>query len=161
GASTHQPPPAASASPAGWGRLPIYFVENHGQADPRIGYYAHPRGGTAYFRADGVTFGLMGPPVTETGLDQQDAHVHPAAEPALRGRWLVNVDFLGADPAARLEGREQTEAVFSYFKGRPDQWQTGLPTYRGVSYLGVWPGIDLTYVGERDHLKYELVVRPG
>src|SRR4029453_11927159 len=71
------------------------------------------------------------------------------------------LDFVGARPGVRPVGRDQTEAVFSYFKGPREQWQAGLKTYAGVAYPDLWPGIDLVYAGAGDHLKYSFVVKPG
>jgi len=50
--------------------------------------------------------------------------------------------------------------VFSYFKGKPSDWKTGLPTYTKVVYRDLWPGIDLVYSGTANRLKYEFVVKP-
>ncbi len=145
---------------AGWGQLPVYFVENRGQVDPLVGYYARPRNGVTYFSNSGVMHGLLTvnrePPVAEpTARTLEDSLLQPGP------RWTIAVDFLGADAASQPVGLERTEAVFSYFKGQPDEWVTGAPAYLGVRYEDLWPGVDLEYLGERDHLKYSFVVRPG
>ncbi|MFN8632428.1 MAG: SBBP repeat-containing protein [Chloroflexota bacterium] len=164
------PPTLANpTAPTIWsrGRLPVYFVENQGQANPRVAYYASSRGATAYFTAESVTYVLRRKPARPAPRDER-----PPAESAapdagstptdsLPSRWAVQIDFLGADPEARPNGLDRTEAVFSYFKGRPDQWHTGVSTYRGVAYHDLWPGINLEYVGDNDHLKYSFVVQPG
>lgn len=146
---------------AGWGQVPVYFVENRGQFSSRIGFQARPRNGVAYFSNTGVTLGVVTVDRPERGREASstDASQESLIQPG--PRWLVGVDFLGADPAAQLIGLDRTEAVFSYFKGRPDRWVTGAPAYLGVSYQELWPGIDLFYVGEQDHLKYSFVVQPG
>jgi hypothetical protein len=36
-----------ATSPASFGSLPLYFVENQGQADARVGYYVGQAGGTS------------------------------------------------------------------------------------------------------------------
>src|SRR4030095_738605 len=48
-----------------------------------------------------------------------------------------------------------------YLKGHPDEWKTGLKTYRKIVYRDLWPGIDLAYSGTVNRLKYQFVVRPG
>jgi hypothetical protein len=73
----------------------------------------------------------------------------------------VKLDFLNANPRVRLKGREPTLAVISYFKGRRDQWKTGLATYTTLVYEELWPGIDLVYSGRVNRLKYQFVVKPG
>jgi len=68
---------------------------------------------------------------------------------------------VGANPGVRPVGEEQQEAVISYFRGQPDEWRTGLPTYSRIVYRDLWPGIDLAYYGTVDRLKYEFIVHPG
>ncbi|MFN0120346.1 MAG: hypothetical protein ACKV2V_07580 [Blastocatellia bacterium] len=60
----------------------------------------------------------------------------PAGQPGKqnRERWSLKLDFIGANPAARLVGREQTAARMSYFNGAPSSWQTGVRSYRAVVY---------------------------
>ena len=73
----------------------------------------------------------------------------------------VKLDFLDANPDSRPIGKDKTEAVVSYFKGKPEDWKAGLPTYLQIVYTDIWPGIDLVYSGTFDRLKYEFVLRPG
>ena len=75
--------------------------------------------------------------------------------------WAVHLDFENANPDARITGRERTDAIVSYFKGRPSEWKTGLATYATVVYEDLWPGIDLVYGSEGGKLKYTFIVEPG
>jgi hypothetical protein len=36
-----------------------------------------------------------------------------------------------------------------------------IPTYRSVSYKGIYPGIDVVYYGNQSELEYDFVVAPG
>lgn len=137
------------------GQLPLYFVENRGQVDPRVGYYAQAHGATTFFTSGGLTYSLVPGRQPGAGDGADGGDTNPS------GRWVVRADFLGGDPAARPMGQEQTDAIFSYFRGQPDEWVTGVPAYRGVTYADVWPGIDVVYGAHEGHLKYDLVVRPG
>jgi hypothetical protein len=78
-----------------------------------------------------------------------------------QGRFAVKLDFVGANADVRPSGEEKTGAVISYFKGKPEEWKTGLPTYSRIVYKDLWPGIDVTYYGTVDRMKYEFVVHPG
>ena len=71
------------------------------------------------------------------------------------------MELLGANPSAQPLGQDRTEAVFSYFWGPAADWKTGLPSYAGVAYADVWPGIDMVYGQQDRHLKYSFVVQPG
>ena len=43
----------------------------------------------------------------------------------------------------------------------PAAWRTGLPTYRGIVYRGLYPGIDMTYNGRDPKIESEFLVAPG
>src|SRR6266540_3949548 len=170
-------PPGVRAS---LGQLPLYFVENRGQLDPRVGYTLLNGGVDTYFTAEGVTFALLGQTAEDrlkneeaerasTGAGGEGHQVERAPRGAgdtlppwpARTRWSVKVDFLGANPLAQTLGQDQQEAIASYFKGSPQQWITAIPTYASVAYRDLWPGIDLVYGGRGRQLKYTFVVRPG
>jgi hypothetical protein len=171
-------PAPANAAPAlkpDFGQLPLYFVENRGQLDERVAYYIQGSDKTIYFTAEGVTFALTRPSPDESAHNPKSTISHRLARATTHGRplahshtprppysrWAVKLDFVGASPNARPIGQSQTEAVISYFKGKPDEWHTGLRTYSRIIYPNLWPGIDLVYYGTVNQLKYEFVVRPG
>ncbi len=137
-----------------FGRLPLYFIENWGQMDAQVGYYIHARDKSIYFTPDGVTFVLSEPIASNKRDPSGFASDAPASE-----RHAVKLEFLNAN-AVKPQGTEKTEAVFSYFRGRQDEWRTGIATYLGVTYANLWDGIDLTYDGARGSLKYTFTVKP-
>jgi len=122
-----------------FGNLPLYFVENQGQLDEQVRYYVKGRDKTLYFTSEGVTISLQG----------EDE------------RWTVKLDFVDANPNVVPRGEEKQQAVFSYFKGKPEEWKAGCPTYVRVVYEDLWPGIDLVFRGTVNKLKHEFVVAPG
>jgi hypothetical protein len=126
-------------------RMPLSFTENQGQLPENVSFYVQGSDKTLYFTPQGVTFSLTG-----TTADKETTR-----------RWVVKLDFIGANPAVRARGQDKQETVISYFKGRPEDWKTNLPTYGQVVYPDLWPGIDLIYSGSVNKLKYEFVVKPG
>jgi hypothetical protein len=129
--------------------MPLYFIANQGQMDARVAYYVQGSDKTLYFTPKGVTFALT------------DLTPNPSQEMGSeRERWIVKLDFVKAN-SVRPIGQEQTDAIISYFKGSPDEWHAGLPTYTQIVYRDLWAGIDLVYSGTTDRLKYEFVVQPG
>ncbi|MBI3800305.1 MAG: SBBP repeat-containing protein [Deltaproteobacteria bacterium] len=157
------PAPATTARvQAALGQLPLYFIKNQGRLDPGVAYYLQGRDTSVYFTATGLTFTL-----TEPGATGPEAGVRPvafrpeAASAAPRQRWVLKLDFVGANPQVQPLGQDLTPAVVSYFKGPESQWRTGLQTYAAVVYPELWPGIDLVYSGTANRLKYTFVVKPG
>jgi hypothetical protein len=102
-----------------------------------------------------------------TYLDEEMRGIGPRPEfpdPDARrtsGRWVVKLDFVDANPGVIPIGVEKTGAVISYFKGKPEEWKTGLPAYSKIVYEDLWPGVDLLYQGTFDRIKYEFIVHPG
>jgi hypothetical protein len=141
-----------------WGMLPLYFIENRGQFDERVAYYVQGKDKTLFFTSQGVTFVLANlPEAPNQGEDEGQAQRAAYGS----ARWVLKLDFLGADAGVQPVGEDETAAVISYFKGRPEEWKTGLKTYSRVVYRDLWPGIDLQYTGTENQLKYQFIVHPG
>ncbi len=144
------------------GKLPLYFVENRGQVDPRVRYYVQGRGTSVYFTPEGVTFALTAPEAPRSPASIRRVAFGVTSDPgAARQRWSLKLDFVGANPGVMPTGQDPTPAVVSYFKGPRTEWKTGLKTYARLVYPDLWPGIDLVYSGTSDRLKYTFVVKPG
>jgi len=137
----------AHAMISDFGRVPVFFVPNQGQTDDGVSFYVKGADKTVYFAPDGVTFAMNYPARSGTEAGSE--------------RWVVKLDFLGARKDVKPEGVEKTGAVLSYFRGKPEEWKTGLPAYSRIIYRDLWPGIDLAYKGDMDKLKYEFIVHPG
>src|SRR4051812_18061975 len=67
----------------------------------------------------------------------------------------LKLDFAGANRHPRIAGSRRGGTV-SYIGKR-----VGLPSFGELTYRALWPGIDLTFRGERGRLKYEFRVAPG
>jgi hypothetical protein len=143
-------------------KMPLYFIENRGQVDPRVAFTVQGTNKTLYFTKEGVTIAL---PSSDRTIDapriEKASLRQPTGPEASGGRWIVKLDFVGANGNARIAGEEKTAAVVSYFKGPREQWKTGLATYGSILYSDLWPGIDLVYSGTPDRLKYSFRIRPG
>jgi hypothetical protein len=133
-------------------KLPLYFIENRGQIDGRFDFYVPGSDTSVHFSPDGVTYVLADPKTPDPA---------PAAGGDARHRWSLRVEFVNPNEKVTPAGDERTAAVVSYFKGPRESWKAGVPTYRGVAYRELWPGIDLVYGGSGGHLKYTFVVQPG
>jgi len=166
--------PSSPKLEADLGKMPLYFIANKGQLDERVAFYVQGKDISIYLTSEGLTYVLT----KRESLDQdraEDSHRGLPQKTSLRDpldksdikepqsvqRWTVKLDFIGANPEVRPAGEEMTDAVISYFKGKPEEWKSGMPTYSKVVYANLWPGIDLVYSGTNDKLKYEFVVRPG
>ena len=125
-----------------YGKLPLSFIPNEGQAtDEAVRYYAQGAGYGFFFTKGGAMLSL--------------------ADAEGRGHAL-GLDFLGANPDATLEAQERLSGEVNYLVGDdPSKWQQGLATHGELLYGGLWPGIDMAVRGEGSNLKYEFHLQPG
>jgi hypothetical protein len=151
---------SASLSQA-FGQMPLLFIQNQGQLDSQVAYYLQGKDTSIYFTPEGLTFALTAPSTETTFTAFEKNPKNQENPPAKTSRWVLKLDFVGANPGVIPQGEEQAETVVSYFKGSRDEWHAGLPTFHRLVYHNLWEGIDLGYSGTTDRLKYEFVVQPG
>ncbi len=146
----------ARVTPATLPTMPIEFVVNHGQTDARVKFMARVPGGTLFLAQGEAVFAAA----SQRRSDPRDAR-KPAAEE--RGeRPVVRMRFVGADPAARIEGLERLAGVSHFYVGSdPSRWHTDVPHYARVAYRNAWPGIDVVFYVRDGGLEYDFVVAPG
>ncbi len=149
--------------------MPLYFIPNRGQLDDQVAYHVQGMDKSLYFTQQGITMTLARPSELkgDSGtLDTRRLIPRIGKAPQNEGengsdRWVVKLEFIGANSGVKPEGEEETGAIVSYFKGRQEDWKAGIPTYSKIAYRNLWPGIDLVYYGTVNRLKYEFVVHPG
>ena len=125
-----------------YGKLPLIFERNQGQARPETEFVARGGGYTLLLLRSG-----------EAVLGLRGGGKSPV--PVLR------MKLLGASAGA-VEGREEQPGRSNYFIGSdPAGWHTGIPNYAQVAYGQVYPGVDLVYYGNQRRLEYDFVVAPG
>ncbi len=175
--------PTASSRPGeAYGRLPLSFEPNVGQAGGQFQFLARGSGYGLYLSPTGAVLVLartaLGEQLPPSETPRQEArttgerrgpssgrrslalnHQPPIAE---RQVTALRVDLVGAAPQAAMTGRGELPGRMNYFKGSdPAQWRANVPTYSSVAVQGVYPGIDLVYYGNQRHLEYDFVVAPG
>ena len=138
--------PVSSAA-ARYGQLPLSFVPNVGQSDAVVRYQAHAMGGMLFFEDAAVVLSL---PTTDQGRQTED-----------QTRSVVHLCFDGVDDAHRVVNAERLPGIVNYFIGNePSRWLTDLPTYAGIVYEQLYPGIDLRYDGAESTLKGTYTLAP-
>jgi len=74
----------------------------------------------------------------------------------------VRLQWLDANPNATPAGRQPQSATTNYLTGADaKQWRTGVPHFARIEYRDLFPGVDIVYYGNPQHLEYDLVVHPG
>jgi hypothetical protein len=166
-------PPAPAAPPAiqrDFGKLPLSFVPNAGQTNPAVRFQVRGMGGTLFFTPKEVVLSLpTASPQTKRNerrnvLDSlPDSRRRAEAEPdAVSPPAVVRLTFDGANPTPEIAGAERLPGIANYLIGNdPAKWRTNVPTYAGVVYKGLYPGVDLRYDGTEGQMKGTYTVAPG
>lgn len=129
-----------------YGKLPIYFEPNVGQADESVRFLARGKGYSLFLKDN------------ETVLSLQK----PIAGKKMLSQTAVRMRINAANSSPSLAGLEQTEGRSNYFVGDdPSQWHTDIPNYGKVKSEQVLPGIDAIYYGNGQQLEYDFIVARG
>ncbi len=132
-----------------YAKLPVSFVENRGQVDASVRYYAQGDRYAFYLTPGAIVLELA----RQRAQDVEELASDPVSL-ALR--------FLGANPDAEPRGSQRAAGVINDLRGSdPARWQTNIPQFRDVVYADLWPNIDLRLREQSGVLKYEFHVRPG
>jgi hypothetical protein len=136
-------------------RLPLSFEPNAGQTDPSVRFMARAPGGTLYFTPAEVVLSLS------LTTDDGQRTMSEKSRSSL-GSENVRLQFVGANPSPLMQSGDVMPGKTSYFLGNDaTQWRTGLATYEGVTYCGLYPGVDLAYSGTNGNLKGTYTLAPG
>ncbi len=120
-----------------FGRLPLVFEPNQGQAGAGVTFLARTESATLF-------------------LTQREAVL------SVRGTAPVRMRLARAGKPRAIRCLEPTGGVSNYFIGNdPAKWRAHIPNYGRVEYKSVRPGVDVVYYGSPQQLEYDLVVAPG
>jgi Beta-propeller repeat/Bacterial Ig domain len=131
---------------ANYGKLPLSFEENRGQADSRVKFLSQGNGYSILLTPSAILLNMR-----TSGRPGQAAK-----------QSVVRMSFSGAQSSAAITGSERQSGISSYFVGNdPSKWLRGVPNYARVQYRGIYPGVDLILYGNHSQLEYDFVVAPG
>ncbi|HZS08469.1 MAG TPA: SBBP repeat-containing protein [Blastocatellia bacterium] len=161
--------PADSAARArvieNYGRLPLSFEPNQGQADQSVKFLARGHGYTLGLTAGEAVLRLRS---AECGMRNEKTPIPghrsraPHSAPRTPHSAVLRLKLVGANTAPQVEGREQLGGRVNYLTGNDrSRWHTDIPTWREVRYSEVWPGIDMVWYGRQRQLEYDFIVGPG
>jgi hypothetical protein len=150
-----RPPGRASGSRAvllgAYGKVPLSFEANRGQADPEVRFLARGSGYTLFLTATETVLSFPEPAAPGRRSERQ------TGKPA-----VLRMKLVGANPRPQVVGLDELPGKSNYFIGNdPAKWRTNVPTYAKVRFQNVYPGVDLIYYGHQGKLEYDFVVAPG
>ena len=138
----------SSSTPTSYGQLPLSFEPNVGQA----------AAGTEFIvRSDGAELGLA-----HGTLSVAIQAPSPTKDSPSSAASVLDFRLVGANAAPEAQTVDALAGVSNYLIGNdPAKWHRNIPTYGGVDYADVYPGIDLNFHGQQGQLEYDFVVNAG
>jgi YD repeat-containing protein len=131
-------------------------VPNAGQHDVLVRFATRALRGSVFFTPDEVVLALPADLPATQGNGALRTH------PRARAHTMLRLRYQSASATATISATERLPGIANYFLGDdPDKWRTNLPTYAGITYQQLYPGIDLSYSGAAGQLKATYLVAPG
>jgi hypothetical protein len=123
----------------GYGKVPIAFEPNRGQADEKVRFVAQGRGYRVFLTEEETVIAL-----------RRGDRTH-----------LVQMRFEDAKAPAALAGEDKLVSISNYFIGAPSRHITDVPNYAAVRRRALYDGVDIVFYGNQQSLEYDLVLAPG
>jgi len=141
----------------------LVFKENKGQWNNNVLYKTEMHYANAFFERTGITYELLD---TADLLRYRSKHPRQIEykdqdEPLIRGH-AIKASFIGASPDAQRTGSEKLDEYFNYFEGKDrSKWASRVNAYHQITYLDIYPGVDLKAYSVGVNLKYDWIVKAG
>jgi hypothetical protein len=159
------------------------FEPNTGQADLHVKFLSRGLGYTLFLTEDEAVLAVQKPEVRSQnrknvhgpwvlvsckkqrrglGTSHLSGHTcHCRFQPPAPS--FLRLKLLRANPTAMATGLDESTGKSNYFIGNdPRKWRTNVPTFGGVRYENIYPGVDLVYYNNKGgQLEYDFAVAPG
>ena len=141
--------------------LPGYFVENKGQISGDIKYQLKMRDKSVYLTSKGILYQFY------RGKNENNHREKMLDAITKRKEKKINIEniwlnFVDANESVKIEGLEESEAKFSYFRGKdPQHWVSGARAYHKILYKNLYPHIDLILYVSQAKIRYDYRVKKG
>ncbi len=146
-----------------YGKLPLSFEENRGQTDARVKFLARGRGYTLFLTATDAVLKLQAHSSTPSTKRETPRGILPVATHSEPEKFsAVRMRLEGANPEASASGVDELHGKTNYFIGKDaGKWHRNIPTFAGVKFREIYPGIDLVYRGSEGRVEYDFAIAPG
>jgi len=144
-----QPDQAQKAITSKLPSLRIPFIENQGQADEGVGFYARTFGGMISVTKDGEIVYSMGVQGPKDGRPKE--------------RKMIGFkEVLVGATIKEVKGHEKSSARVNYFTGNnKSKWKTDIQTYDTVTFGEIYNGIELRLKAHGNNVEKFFYVSPG
>jgi gliding motility-associated-like protein len=130
------------------------FIENKGQWKSAVLFKTDIPGGTIFLEKTGITF------LYYDGDALSEAH-HSGKKTTIK-MHCIKSEFVDANPNAVIVKEDPSTAYYNYFYGNdPSKWVSEAKAWKKLTYLEIYPKVDLEIIFLNGSLKYNFIVKPG
>jgi hypothetical protein len=145
-----------------YGKIPLTFEANQGQADKSVKFLTRGSGYGVYLTRHEAAL-ILCKPVYGTSRADFHGNVSPVGKSAVFD--VLHMQLAGANSTVEPIGEERLPGKVNYFVGSdPTRWHAGIPTYAKVRYTSIYPGVDLIFHGNPSadgQLEFDFVIAPN
>jgi hypothetical protein len=165
-ATSAGPLPSSLATPSvqkaraaeNYGKIPLTFEANEGQADKSVKFLSRGNGYGMYLTGHEAAL-MLCKPVYGTSRADFHRNASPIGKSAVCE--VVHMQLAGANSTVEPRGEERLPGTVNYFVGSdPTKWHASIPTCAKVRYPSIYPGIDLIFYGNQRQLEFDFVIAP-
>lgn len=139
---------------------------NGNLSNPTLGYFTENKG--QYYSdhtfCSYLSYGSICFSESKVVIFPNNQNEHDVDDPDTIRKGTLNIlsySFIGANDVSPV-GVDKHSFTSNYFLGNdPNEWVTGVRSFKTVLYKGIWDGIDLMYQYNDQGLKYEFIIHPG
>ncbi|MET0621951.1 MAG: SBBP repeat-containing protein [Pyrinomonadaceae bacterium] len=132
-------------------KLPLQFESNRGQADRRFDFLSRGAGYDVLLSPTGAVFAL-----------KDNRRAKNGGRDFAQRRGVLGMKLVGANGDAAPIGEGRRLSPVNYFRGGDSPRRiVDVPTFGGVRYASVYPGVDVVYYGRQRELEYDFHLAPG
>jgi len=142
-----------------YGKLPMAFEPNLGQANPEAKFLARGAGYELFLTPNESVF-VLNTAEKKSVIATQKSGLRPGA--SIHSAAVLRMRLVGANKNPVLTAQNELPGKSNYLSGKnPENWHINVPNYRSVREQRAFPGVDLVYYGTQGQLEYDLVIAPG
>src|SRR3989442_14531985 len=129
-------------------KVSLPFIENLGQTDNKVKFYANTFAGTVFVTNEGLTYSIPDP--SNEGSSAKETRTYS----------VIQEDFAGKE--LKISGVQKSSAGVSYFIGNSKKdWYTDIPTYDTLSLGTLYPGINLDLKAHGKNVEKVFTISPA
>ena len=139
-----------------FGQDRIKYIENKGQWNGNSLYKTDLENGAAYFESNSVRFNFYDP----TKID----HLHVNSSKAVSDIvdfYAYDLLFVNSNAGSNVLANNILGGYSNYFIGSDRRkWKHNVKSYKSITYLSLYDGIDCEFYSSGDFLKYDFIISP-